>query len=62
MVKNRFGKLTLTPATEDEVPYCDRKDAMCQEMDVRKRAREETMEGLKYEGDPNRTSMFTRSR
>ena len=64
MMKNRFGKLILTLVVdnEEEVAYCDRKDEMCREMEVRKRAREETLEGLAYEGGPNRASMFTGSR
>ena len=61
-MQNRFGKFISTSTVDDDVEYCDRKDEMFEEMNERKRAREERLAGLTSEGDPNETSTFTGSR
>ena len=67
---NRFGKEISCssydpwepPAKDDDVEFCDRQNELFEEMNQRKRAREDRLAGLTYEGEPDRTSSFTGSR
>ena len=51
MMRRRWGNSVETPSgADEEVAYCDRKDEMCKELEVRKRTLDEMTAALTYEG------------